>query len=237
MMRDVFVNGRFLTHKISGITRFSIELCKELKKLGCNFVIVIPKWFEYDNHENHNIVRYGNMKSHFWEQIELLNFLKSKENPILLNLSGLGPLWYKNKIIAIHDLSFYVNSKWFSKTYTIFYSIATPIAARNSIKVLTVSEFSKGEIIKYLSVDADDIIVIYNAVSKKFAAGIENVPKRIIQQKYILAVSSIDPRKNIQRLINVFNNNYIGDYKLVLVGSKEGHFNINFKNNSDRVIY
>lgn len=62
------------------------------------------------------IVRFGNLKSHFWEQIDLLRFLNSKGSPLLLNLSGLGPLFYKNQIITIHDISFYANKKWFFKS-------------------------------------------------------------------------------------------------------------------------
>ena len=130
----VYVNGRFLGHKMDGIGRFSLEICKQLKRLNLDFKIVIPKGLDYKNEFGFEIIEFGNLKSHFWEQIDLLRFLKSNGSLLLLNLSGLGPLFYKNQIITIHDLSFYENKKWFSKVYTLFYSLTTPILARSALK-------------------------------------------------------------------------------------------------------
>lgn len=238
----IYINGRFLCNKMDGISRFSLEICKQLKSLGLDFKVIIPKWAEYENTECFEIVRFGNLKSHFWEQIDLLRFLNSKGSPLLLNLSGLGPLFYKNQIITIHDLSFYANKKWFSKAYTLFYSIATPILARNAKKILTVSNFSKSEIIKYLKIEALKIEVVYNAVAtdlnkehKNYQAS--SAVDSILNSKYILAVSSIDPRKNLQRLIDAFLVLKLEDYKLVLVGKTSSHFNVKLKSNSENIIF
>lgn len=238
----IYINGRFLSKKMDGIGRFSVEICKQLKKSGLDFKIVIPKWLEVKNEEGFEIVKFGNLKSHFWEQIDLLRFLKSKERPLLLNLSGLGPLLYKNQIITIHDLSFYENKKWFSKAYTLFYGTTTPILAKNALKILTVSNFSKTEIIKYLQIDDEKIEVIYNAVSNDFdkcsdTIEISSNVNAILKHKYILTVSSIDPRKNLQRLIDSFLELNIEDYKLVLVGKTSSLFNIKLNSNSQDVIF
>ena len=233
----IYVNGRFLCNKMDGISRFSLEICKQLKKLNLDFKIIIPNWLDYDNKEGFDIVKYGHLKSHFWEQIDLLRFLKSLEKPLLLNLSGLGPLFYKNQIITIHDLAFYNNKKWFSKVYTFFYSHVTPILANNASKILTVSEFSKTEIIKYLKIDKNKIIVIYNAVSSDFKDSSIDFSSPIIVGKYILAVSSIDPRKNLQRLINVFTSLNIKGYKMILVGKTSKHFNVTLSNSSKNVVF
>lgn len=239
---EVYINGRFLCNKMDGISRFSFEICKQLKRLGLDFKIVIPKWLEYENEESFEIVRFGNLKSHFWEQIDLLRFLKTKGNPLLLNLSGLGPLFYNNQIITIHDLSFYENKKWFSKSYTLFYSIATPVLARNALKILTVSNFSKTEIIKYLKIDEKKIEVIYNAAVNDLEKSSDNIQispivNSILNDKYVLAVSSIDPRKNLQRLINSFLELNLENYKLVLVGKISNHFNVKLSSNSKSVIF
>lgn len=239
---EVYINGRFLCNKMDGISRFSFEICKQLKRLGLDFKIVIPKWLEYENEESFEIVRFGSLKSHFWEQIDLLRFLKTKGNPLFLNLSGLGPLFYNNQIITIHDLSFYENKKWFSRSYTLFYSIATPVLARNALKILTVSNFSKTEIIKYLKIDEKKIEVIYNAVAndlEKSSDSIQISPivNSILNDKYVLAVSSIDPRKNLQRLIDSFLELNLENYKLVLVGKTSNHFNVKLSANSKSVIF
>jgi glycosyltransferase involved in cell wall biosynthesis len=238
----VYVNGRFLGHKMDGIGRFSLEICKQLKRLNLDFKIVIPKGLDYKNEFGFEIIEYGNLKSHFWEQIDLLRFLKSNGSLLLLNLSGLGPLFYKNQIITIHDLSFYENKKWFSKVYTLFYSLTTPILARSALKILTVSNFSKREIIKHLKIDAEKIEVIYNAVANDLNKGVENgtgssTVGSILDSKYILAVSSIDPRKNLQCLIDAFLALQLEDCKLVLVGKTSNHFNVTLQSNSDNIIF
>ena len=240
--KNIYINGRFLCHNIDGISRFSIEICKQLKKLNLDFKIVIPKWLEYENKEGFDIVKFGNLKSHFWEQVDLLRFLKSTGNPLLLNLSGLGPLFYRNQVITIHDLSFYENKKWFSKSYTLFYSLATPIVAKNARKILTVSDFSKCEIVKYLKIDREKISVVYNAVSgeiysKADTNQISPIVNSVLNGKYVLAVSSLDPRKNLQRLIDSFLELQLKDYKLVLVGKASSHFNVDLQSNSSEVVF
>jgi glycosyltransferase involved in cell wall biosynthesis len=238
----IYINGRFLSNKTDGISRFSLEICKQLVKLGLDFKILIPKWLEYENLHNFKLVKYGNLKSHFWEQIDLLKFLKNNGNPLLINLSGLGPLWYKKQIITIHDLSFYVNKKWFSKGYTIFYSFATPIVTRNAFKVITVSEFSKTEIIKYLGIEPGKIEVVYNAVAddvenRLYNSEVSEIVNSVLNDKYVLAVSSIDPRKNLQRLIDSFLELNLENYNLVLVGKTSSHFNVELSVNSKSVIF
>lgn len=231
-----YINGRFLCNDINGITRFSLEICKQLKKKGLSFIIVIPNWLDYKNEEDFEIVKFGNLKSHLWEQINLFQFLKRKEDALLLNLSGLGSLFYKKQVITIHDLSFYANKKWFSKAYTLFYSFTTPIVARKAIKIITVSEFSKSEIVKYLNIEPSKIEVVYNGVSNDLRTSENYSNKPLIKGKYILAVSSIDPRKNLQRLIDAFCN-LKTDHKLVLVGKSFKHFNIKLSVKSDDVIF
>ena len=242
MTKYIYVNGRFLCHKMDGIGRFSLEICKQLKKTDLKFKIIIPNWLDYENKEGFEIVKFGSLKSHFWEQINLLKFLNSEKNPLLVNLSGLGPLFYKNQIITIHDLSFYENKKWFSKSYTTFYSFTTPIVAKNARKILSVSYFSKSEIIKHLQIKQEKIEVIYNAVSNdiknEYASGLVNSTDSFhINKNYILAVCSIDPRKNLQRLIDAFSQLDLSDYVLVLVGKTSKHFNVDLKTNLENIIF
>lgn len=242
MKKTVYINGRFLCNKIDGITRFSLEICKQLKITNLDFKIIIPKWLEYENEHDFELVRYGSLKSHFWEQLDLIKFLKSNGNPLLVNLSGIGPVFYNNQIISIHDLSFFENKKWFSKTYTLFYSIATPIIAKKAHKIITVSNFSKKEIIKFLRIDKEKINVVYNAVSREVdyknqSQPISTLVNNILSEKYILAVSSIDPRKNLQLLIDSFLDLKLQDYKLVLVGKSSSHFNIKLNVKAENIIF
>lgn len=236
MNKDIYINGRFLSHKTDGISRFSFEICKGLASTSVDFTVIVPNWVEIKKEYPFKIVKHGNRKSHFWEQIDLPAFLKQANKPILVNLSGLGPLFYKNQIITIHDLSFYDHPKWFSLPYRWFYGLATPITARNAKVIITVSQFSKNEIIKYLKISPSKIFVVPNAVSADVVQSKTDRPHIAGKRKYILAVSSLDPRKNHKRLIEAFSHPLFSEYELRLVGKSASNFNIgNFETENQQI--
>ncbi len=214
--RNIYINGRFLTQSLFGVQRYAYELCKALKELGEEFTIVMPQKNVqtcYDT-KGWNIVKWGRGNSHFWEQLVLPFFFLFKKNYCLVNFTGLGPAFVHNKVMTIHDLAFYENPKWYSMPYVFFYKLLTPICSKSSKAILTVSEFSKKEIVKWLHIDSEKIHVIYNSATYSEVKGGElptNIP-----EKYYLAVSSIDPRKNFERLINVFAK--LPECNLVVVG-------------------
>lgn len=230
-MSCIYVNGRFLTQPITGISRFAYEICKELSKI-IKLTIIVPKNSIQSSYDitGLNIVEFGRLKSHFWEQISLPLFLRNKKNYILLNLSGLGPVICKSKITTIHDVSFLYNPKWFSLPYYIFYKTVTPLIINTSLHLLTVSEFSKAEILKYYRCDSDKISIIYNAVDFSFFKESKDISHP--QLNSFLTVGSIDPRKNLVRLIKAFQNPILKDYELRIIGSKNKIFNDTHLNES-----
>lgn len=214
-MSIIYINGRFLSNPMTGINRFAYELCKASSRLF-EFTIIAPNGRilpEYDI-RGLNIIEYGRLKSHLWEQISLPLFLSTKKNYILLNFSGLGPLLNKSKITTIHDVSFLHNPDWFSKGYYLFYKILTPLIIKTSRAILTVSEFSKSEILKYYDVTPAKIHVVYNAVTK----ALENSTSDNQKDKYILTVGSLDPRKNFKTLIRAFSDERLKHLELRIVG-------------------
>lgn len=198
-MKEIYINGRFLTTPISGINRFSFELCRELRRT-MEIKIIIPKGSIHKDYDvtGFTIIEFGKLKSHLWEQISLPLFFINKKHYLLLNFSGLGPIIIKNKISTIHDVSFLHNPTWFSKSYYLLYKLLTPLTIKTSRRIFTVSEFSKSEILKYYPFTlSENIDVIYNAVdSLKIYESSNSITKQ-----NLLTVGSLDPRKNLQSLL------------------------------------
>jgi len=210
------VNARFLTQKLTGVQRFAAEICKELKLIYPSVIFVSPSNIiqpELAIILNATIV--GNNTGVLWEQWDLPLFLKAKGRYLLLNLGNTAPLLCKNQIVTIHDLSVFVNPKWFSKQFSLFYKFLIPKIVKRSRLVLSVSEFSKREIIKYLGTNESNIKIVYNSISKL------PVKKDYYNEygRYILIVGSIDKRKNIDILIKAFLQLDLGDVKLLVVGN------------------
>lgn len=219
--KKIYINGRFLTTPIAGINRFAYELCKILSDF-INLTIIVPKSQLYPEYDisTLNIIEFGNFKSHLWEQIDLPLFLLNKKNYLLLNFSGLGPILCKSKISTIHDVSFLHHPQWFSREYYLFYRILTPLIIKTSRAILTVSEFSKSEILKYYKPNPSKLHVIYNAVTKMPVNNI-SVDNH---EKYILTVGSLDPRKNFKTLIQAFSNDELKHVELRIVGASNKVF-------------
>ncbi|GAB3777522.1 glycosyltransferase family 1 protein [Spirosoma horti] len=218
---EIVVNARFLTQPVTGTQRFAIELCRELKKLKPEIVLMAPNNILHPSiAEELDVQVVGRIKKGIiWEQVELPLILRRNGNPLLVNLCNLAPILYSNNIVSILDLSFHIHPEWFSKQFSTLYNIFIPRAAARARHIVTISESSKQDIVNYFGIQPSAIDIVYPSVSKEF----ENPPIIVSNKaygKYILAVSSIDPRKNFIGLIKAFKACNLEDTKLVIVGSE-----------------
>jgi glycosyltransferase involved in cell wall biosynthesis len=133
------------------------------------------------------------------------------------------------KIIThIHDVSFKVHKELISKKDAFFLNYLIPRVVRKSDKIIAVSQFTKDEIIKYYEVNENKIEVVYNAVNieDKNKDFMQIKQKYKLPEKYILAIGTMQPRKNIPFLIKSFAqlSQQKKDINLVLVGKKAHNF-------------
>lgn len=210
---------------MTGIQRFSYELCKALTDIGTEIIILAPKKIRNEYRLNCRIIQFGIFSGILWEQVDLPLFLLKHKNPLLLNFGSPGPIFYTNRIVTVHDISFYIHPAWFSKKYYYYYRLVTPVFTRLSKKVITVSEFSKNEIKRLIGIPDDKITVIHNAVSRTLTK--RRSKTSLKKERYILTVASLDPRKNLVRLVEAYKQAGIGkEIKLVLAGRIDPIFNM-----------
>lgn len=129
-------------------------------------------------------------------------------------------------VTTIHDLSFLDDPK---STHPKIYQ--TQIARLNWVKkdanqIIAVSKATKDEIVRLLKIDEKKINVVYEALNPDVEKYLQTNPKKIkpesmkIYKPYIFAYGSSSPRKNINRLINAFEQfNSNQDYQLVIAGN------------------
>jgi glycosyltransferase involved in cell wall biosynthesis len=214
-----------LTQKITGVQRYAVEISKQIKKLYPEIKLLAPKnIIQNDLANDLEVETYGNLTGHLWEQVELPSYLRKNRRPFLVNLANTAPLQYEKQIVTIHDISFLVNSAWFSRKFYCYYRLLIPALVKRSVRILTVSEFSKRELMSHLHVPEQKIKVIYNGVSDFFRES-DKVTENNIHGKYILAVASLDPRKNLRRLIAAYMKIKKDNIKLVIVGEQNRVFN------------
>lgn len=234
----IVINARFLTQRKTGVQQFAINLCRQLNKLRSDIVYIMPdREIEKSLEEEFKPKKVGKHTGHLWEQLELPIYLKKNGSPLLISFSGLSPLLYKNAIYTIHDMSLYFEPRWFKKAYRAIYKINYFFTSRLAHKIITVSQFSKSEIIKYLGCANKKVEVIYNSFDNEML--VDSKVERSVKEHYFLTVGSIEPRKNLSRLINAFASKEFESYKLVIVGDKGKVFStLNFEsNNAENVIF
>jgi glycosyltransferase involved in cell wall biosynthesis len=130
------------------------------------------------------------------------------------------------QVLAIHDLAFLHFPEGISGMQRWYYNFYTPAFIRKAKQIVTVSEFSKADIIKHYPAARDKVTVVYNDADEHFKP-IDWKRKEDIKGKfatgheYFLYAGAIHPRKNLVTLLKGFSwfkKRHQSNMKLVLAG-------------------
>jgi glycosyltransferase involved in cell wall biosynthesis len=132
-------------------------------------------------------------------------------------------------VVTFHDLAVLRHPEAFNRWTRGYSALTLPRIARAAAAIVAVSEFTKGELIELLGAPAEKVRVIPNAVAAPFR------PEGPVSRgDYVLAVSTLEPRKNLQALADAFARADLEGCELRLVGARGwGGVNVN----GDRVRY
>lgn len=217
-MRDkIYVNGRFLTQKITGVQRVATEISTYLQFHYKEEIIFVCPNQEFINPvaESLNCINVGFFGGYLWEQIELPFYLFRKKVTLLLNFCNTAPIMYNKNFLVIHDVAFKVNKKWFDWKFMFVYNILFYFNLKKAKKIITVSNFSKNEILKfYPKTKSEKIEVVY------LGSFLGNKESILLKKKYYLAINSLNERKNIKVIIDAFKLLDPNIYKLKVIGEK-----------------
>ncbi len=207
----IVVNGRFEGRRLTGVERYASEV---LRCLGPDTKVIKPRQ------------TLTGMRGHFWEQFVLPSALTKDE--YLWSPANTGPLAVAAQTVTIHDLSVLDHPEWFTSSFRLWYLFLLPRLARRARSVLTVSEHSRRSIIRKLRLPEDKVTAIPDGVNLRQFHPCDPTPVRAkyeLREPYILFVGSLDPRKNLERLLQAWAR--LGEFKdldLVIVGSQGNVF-------------
>ena len=204
---------------LTGIERYNINITKEIIKAHPeNEYILLFK------NEVHNSfkeeVKDANVKfklipachKFIFIQWRLYRVLKTIRADYYVFLSFTSPvLFKKQKIInAIHDLTCWDCPESIPTKMKYYYRLTYNVAAKISWKLVTVSKFSQSRICERYGLEKDRVPVIYDGLTDIFSQKPHDNPllknKYNLPDKYILSLSTIEPRKNLQLLIRAYKS-------------------------------
>lgn len=256
MKINIVIDIRPLMHgHLTGVDIFTIETLKALFELDKenNYILYhnsftsmqqnIP---DFSMHSNVTQVRtkYPNKILNIllsflnWPKIDeliLKKLQKNKNNEIksidFFLMPDPRPIALKKaKLLTVfHDLSFIRYPHFFSFYTGIWHKILRPKKiAQKSTHIISVSNFTKNEIIKCFKIAGEKISVIHEGQGTAHDLTIEQVNKTAhefnLPKKYFLFISTLEPRKNLERLIKAYElflkNPDNKDYKLIIIGKE-----------------
>ena len=221
----VYINGRFLTQRMTGAQRYALEMTKAIdslissniiyKNVEC-FIIAPSNTLYLPELQNIKIIRKGILFGHAWEQMELPFYTL---DGFLINFCNCAPLLKRNQTVTLHDAAASAMPQALSWKFRVWYNFMFTWLGKSLNTIFTVSEFSKKELNKYYGILMDKIHVTYNGIDhiKRIKADESIISREGLNNKnYVLAVSSLNPYKNFPLILDVAR--YMPDIEFIIVG-------------------
>ena len=229
-MASFAINGRFTVRKLTGQERFARELVAEIDKICSKneFILVVPNYAtDVPCYKNIDVVKYGNVKSHFWEQIDFYRY--AKINGLLsVNLTTTCP-FIDPGVVCIHDAAYFeiadlLTRNLYGKLSTVWHRLLAKAVAKRAKRILTVSNYSKDKLSEILHISKERINVVYDAWQHFNRLDMDDsifdkLPSKIERKKFFFALSSLSPQKNFIWIKEVAKRN--PNQQFVICGKTE----------------
>jgi glycosyltransferase involved in cell wall biosynthesis len=117
-------------------------------------------------------------------------------------------------VVTFHDLAVLRHPETFNRWTRTYSRAVLPRVVRAASRLIAVSEFTKRELLELLDVPEEKVRVIPNAVGQPFSPEGEAAPG-----DYVLAVSTLEPRKNLARLVEAYGRARLNGVPLLVAGA------------------
>jgi glycosyltransferase involved in cell wall biosynthesis len=235
----IVVNTRLLMPgKLDGIGWFTYETLKRIvaNHPECHFYFLFDRKFRQEVVFGENvtpvILRPATRHPllwYIWFEWRIRAFLRRHKPDLFLSTDGFllrGPR--TPSVLVIHDINFEHRPGDLPLSARIFYRRFFPKYASQATRIVTVSEYSRRDIINQYGVEEERIDLVYNGANEMYRP-ISSDRAEVVRNEitsgspYFLFVGSLHPRKNITNLLKafqLFKDEYRGEFKMVLVGEK-----------------
>lgn len=205
-MAEIVVNGRFLSHRTTGVQRYAGEI---LRRLGDRVQVARP---------GRSAQSIG---GHAWEQLSLPRRLASRST--LWSPANSGPLLVSNQVLTLHDLSALEHPEWFKPAFALWYRLLIPALVKKVERIITPSEYVRQRVIARFRLPGQRVRVVNGGVDRSL---FHPAGKPAGAGRYVLFAGSLEPRKNLAALVSAWSviQSRHPDVTLVAAGGSDGIF-------------
>ncbi len=202
MSLQIAVNARYSYRRAAGVERYAREISSRLFP---------PPRFITPRRALTPIT------GHLWEQFVLPAKLQAGE--FLWSPANTSAWTIRRQAATIHDASPFDHPEWFAPSFAAWTRLSWRVLSRTARAILTVSNFSRERLKFHLGINDRKLFVIPDGVGKPFEpqsqrAIDETLARYGIKPPYFLFVGTLEPRKNLGRLFEAWN-----DAQVKLAGS------------------
>ena len=228
-MKRVIFNGKFLAAPPTGVQRVATQLLGAFRALAgegrvpdflLRCELLAPPGAPEPEALGWPGRTTGRLTGSAWEQVSLP---RAAGDATIVNLCNVGPLFHPASITMIHDAQVYTNPSSYSRAFRSWYRFQQPVCGRLHRRILTVSEFSRSELVRYGIAPAEKIAVLHNGVDHFLAVTPDRsiLSRTALERPFCLALANTQPHKNIRLLLRAFDNPRLSGLTLALVGAAD----------------
>ena len=191
-MKPIAVNARYRAHRLTGMQRYAMEITSRFSDLADTVFPAKPL---------------TGMAGHLWEQVYLPAAVRGR---LLWSPNNTGPLATHRQVCTVHDLIPLDNPEWFSSRFSSWYRWLMPRLVHHVAHIIAVSEFTRCRILERFGVRPGKVTVIPNGIDERFSPRSSDEIAQAREElgipdgRYLLFLGSLEPRKNIGRLLDAW---------------------------------
>ncbi|MDQ6730710.1 MAG: glycosyltransferase family 4 protein [Actinomycetota bacterium] len=216
--RPILLNQRAATRAtITGVERWTAEVIPRLAALD-------PDRYRVAEPPPRARQRAG---AQAWEQFALPATAALSRASLIFSPANLAPLAWPRNVLVMHDAAVLRQPAAYSRAYRLWHRYAGLAAARRAAAVITVSEFSRRELISLSQIAPERLEVIAGGVSPAFTPGADHQRaghRYGLSGPYVLTIATADRRKNLPALAITAQRLRAEGIELVRAGDTRSYF-------------
>ena len=162
-----------------------------------------------------------------WEQVALPARAARLGAALVFSPANLAPLAWPRNVLVLHDAAVLREPQAYSRAYRAWHARVGVVCARRAMAVITVSQFSRRELIELAGLDPGRLTVIPGGVNARFTPDADPAPAAArlgLSRPYVLTIATDDRRKNLEKLAPVAAALAREGMELVWAGDRRPYF-------------
>ncbi|MCP4723456.1 MAG: glycosyltransferase family 4 protein [bacterium] len=179
-----------------------------------------------------NIPQYNSIRKVLWEQLSMPGRIDKLKIDVFHSPAYISPVFLKaSSIITFLDLTFVKFPETIHFYKKEFYNLMFRKSVEKAVKIITISDFIKEELIDYYGCPEEKVETVHLGVSDLFKPCQDDEMKKRVLEKYridrpfFLFVGLMEPRKNLPSVLEAFSRINNDDALFVIVGRKGWGYN------------